>query len=220
MMQDEQRVDDLAKILWEYLQLHQKPVKSDIIFCLCSHDTRVAERASELMLVEYGRYLVFSGGLGKLTKDMFQTSEAETFADIAVKAGVGREKIIIEDKSSNTGENIRFTHELLEKLDIDYNSMILVQKPYMERRTLATFLKQWPGDDVRIYITSPKLTYDDYMTGGIAKNDVINVMVGDMQRIKEYPRLGFQVEQDIPDDVWKAFNELVILGYDKHLIAK
>jgi hypothetical protein len=41
-----------------------------------------------------------------------------------------------------------------------------------------------------------------------------------MQRIEEYPKLSFQVEQEIPDDVWKAFNELVSLGYDKHLIAK
>jgi uncharacterized SAM-binding protein YcdF (DUF218 family) len=151
---------------------------------------------------------------------MFQTSEAETFAEIAIKAGVNREKIIVEDKSTNTGENIRFTHELLEKSDISYDSMVLVQKPYMERRTLATFLKQWPGYEVSISITSPKLTYDDYMSGGITKEDVINVMVGDMQRIEEYPKLSFQVEQEIPDDVWKAFNELVSLGYDKHLIAK
>ncbi len=219
-MQDKQKVDELAKILWDYLQLHQTPVKSDIIFCLCSHDTRVAERASELMLANDGDYLVFSGGLGKLTKGMFDKSEAETFADIAMNAGVDREKIIIEDKSTNTGENIRFTHALLAKLGVEYSSMILIQKPYMERRTLATFLKQWPGDGVKISITSPKLSYEEYMNGGIAKKDVINVMVGDMQRIREYPGLGFQVEQDIPENVWKAFTELVSLGYDTHLIAK
>jgi hypothetical protein len=219
-MHDEQKVDELAKILWDYLQLHQKPVKSDIVFCLCSHDTRVANRASELMLAKDGNYLVFSGGLGKLTKGIFHKSEAETFADVAIKAGVDSKRIIIEDKSTNTGENIRFTHALLAKLGVDYSSMILVQKPYMERRTLATFLKQWPGEDVRISITSPKLSYEEYMNGGIAKNDVINVMVGDMQRIREYPKLGFQVEQDIPENVWKTFTELVNLGYDTHLIAK
>jgi uncharacterized SAM-binding protein YcdF (DUF218 family) len=172
------------------------------------------------MLANDGNSLVFSGGLGKLTKGMFDKSEAETFADIALKAGVDSKKIIVEDKSTNTGENIRFTYELLEKMGVDYSSMILVQKPYMERRTLATFLKQWPGKDVRISITSPKLSYEEYINGGIAKNDVINVMVGDMQRIKEYPRLDFQVEQDIPENVWKAFTDLVSLGYDTHLIAK
>lgn len=218
-MLDEQRADELAKILWDYFQLHQTPIKSDIIFCLCSHDTRVADRASELMLANYGKYLVFSGRLGELTKGMFDKSEAEVFADIALKAGVEGKKIFIEDRSTNTGENIRFTHDLLAKLGVDYSSMILIQKPYMERRTLATFLKQWPGGDIKISITSPKLSYEDYMNGGIAKKEVINVMVGDMQRIREYPRLGFQVEQEIPDNVWNSFTELVKLGYDTHLIA-
>jgi uncharacterized SAM-binding protein YcdF (DUF218 family) len=218
-MNNEIKVDNLAKILWDYLQLHQNPVKSDIIFCLCSHDTRVAERASELMLAGYGKYLVFSGGLGKLTKGTFQKSEAETFADIAIEVGVKREKIITEKASSNTGENIRFTHELLQKRDTPYSSMILVQKPYMERRTLATFLKQWPGNDIEITVTSPQLSYEEYMFGNITKKEVINIMVGDMQRIKEYPKFGFQVEQTIPDDVWNVFIKLVSLGYDKHLIT-
>lgn len=219
-MANSNQIDNLAKILWHYLQLKQTPLKSDIIFCLGSHDARVAERASELMLAGYGDYLVFSGGSGRLTKDMFQEPEAAIFADIAIKAGVDSKRIIIEDKSTNTGENILFTHKLLAEQGIAYHSMLLVQKPYMERRTLATFLKQWPGDNVSISITSPQLSYEEYMSGGISKDDVINVMVGDMQRIKEYPGLGFQVEQEIPGHVWEAFIELVKLGFNKHLIIK
>jgi hypothetical protein len=44
-------------------------------------------------------------------------------------------------------------------------------------------------------------------------------MVGDLQRIKVYPEKGFQISQDIPDDVWKAYEELVRLGYTKHLVG-
>ena len=44
-------------------------------------------------------------------------------------------------------------------------------------------------------------------------------MVGDLQRIREYPARGFQVAQDIPDDVWAAFETLVAAGFDRHLIA-
>ena len=213
-------IDDLAIVLWDYLQLHEEPKESDVIFCLCSHDTRVAERASTLMLTGRSKYLVFSGGFGKLTDGLFENSEAETFAQIALEAGVAEGRIIIEDKSTNTGENIRFTYELLEKKKITFYSMILVQKPYMERRTLATFLKQWPRKDVKICVTSPQISFEEYMNAGIiTKNDVINVMVGDMQRIREYPKLGFQVEQEIPNNVWSAFNELVNLGFDKHLIS-
>jgi hypothetical protein len=43
-------------------------------------------------------------------------------------------------------------------------------------------------------------------------------MVGDLQRIREYPARGFQIPQDIPDDVWEAYLELVKAGFDRHLI--
>lgn len=214
------QVDNNAKILWEYLQLHQTPVKSDIIFCLCSHDTRVADRAAQLMLDGLGDYLVFSGGVGKLTKDLFSRPEAEVFAAIAVKAGVPREKIIVESESTNTGENIRFTYDLLRSKQIPAATILLVQKPCMERRTYATFKKQWPGEKATITVTSPQLSYNEYMDGSIGKAHVIDVMVGDMQRIREYPRLGYQIAQEIPAEVWIAYERLVAQGFTRHLIAK
>jgi len=49
---------------------------------------------------------------------------------------------------------------------------------------------------------------------------VISIMVGDLQRIREYPARGFQIPQNIPDDVWDAYNELVRAGYDRHLMTR
>jgi len=43
-------------------------------------------------------------------------------------------------------------------------------------------------------------------------------MIGDLQRIKVYPQKGFQIFQEIPDDVWTAYEQLLALGYTKHLI--
>jgi hypothetical protein len=45
------------------------------------------------------------------------------------------------------------------------------------------------------------------------------MMVGDLQRIKLYPEKGFQVYQEIPDDVWEAYEELVAMGFDKQLVS-
>jgi len=45
-------------------------------------------------------------------------------------------------------------------------------------------------------------------------------MVGDLQRIAIYPKQGFQIAQEIPVDVWDAFEQLVALGYTKHLITR
>jgi len=44
------------------------------------------------------------------------------------------------------------------------------------------------------------------------------MMVGDLQRIKYYPEKGFQIYQEIPEEVWKAYEELVKMGFDKQLI--
>jgi hypothetical protein len=51
-------------------------------------------------------------------------------------------------------------------------------------------------------------------------DEVISIMVGDLQRIRVYPSRGFQIPQEIPADVWDAFEALVNAGYDRHLIAE
>jgi len=133
--------------------------------------------------------------------------------------GVPPQSILIENKSSNTGENIKFTQELLRQKSIQIKSLILVQKPYMERRTYATFMKNWiTEDEINIMVTSPKLSFDEYLNDEFSVNIVVNVMVGDLQRIRDYPARGFQIYQYIPPDVLEAFEQLVSLGFDKHLI--
>lgn len=214
----ETSIDDAAKIIWDYMHVKDELKKADGIFTLCSLDTRVAERAAQLYLKGLGGYLIFSGSVGKLTEGKFTKSEAETFADIALRMGVPYDKIILEAKSTNTGENIQFTYNLLKDKNLSPDSLILVQKPYMERRTYATFKKQWPDSATQIYVTSPQIPYEDYFNETCPKDLVINIMVGDLQRIKEYPKLGYQIAQDIPDDVWAAFQRLTELGYTKHLI--
>jgi len=208
----------LAQILWDYHHVHHDLVSADCIFVLGSNDLRVAERGAQLYLEGYAPLLTFSGGLGRLTSGTWTESEAARFAAVAKKMGVPDEAILIEDMSTNTGENIRFTKELLQSKGIKARSFILVQKPYMERRTFATFKKQWPG--MEFCVTSPQISFADYPTEMIPMETVLNVMVGDLQRIIEYPAKGFQVYQEVPGDVLDAFNKLVALGFDKQLIVK
>lgn len=135
--------------------------------------------------------------------------------------GVPKDKILIENRSSNTGENILFTKQLLAEKEIDLQSFILVQKPYMERRSFATFRKLWPEKEV--VVTSPQVSFEDYLehyaSRELTKDDVISIMVGDLQRIKLYPAKGFQIYQDIPAEVWAAYEELVAAGYNQRLTA-
>ncbi|MBC7836184.1 YdcF family protein [Acetobacteraceae bacterium] len=208
--------DALAKILWDYHHVNHTLKKADSIFVLCSHDIRVAEYAADLFLQGYAPYLIFSGGFGVLTKDLFDKPEAEVFAEVALKKGVPKDKILIENKSTNTGENVEFTKKLLTERGLDFQTFILVQKPYMERRTYATFKKVWPEKEFAV--TSPPIPYESYFTKEIPKDRVINIMVGDLQRIKLYPEKGFQIYQEIPDKVWNAYEKLVEMGYINHLV--
>ena len=43
-------------------------------------------------------------------------------------------------------------------------------------------------------------------------------MVGDIQRMKAYPALGFQIPQEMPPGVWDAYERLVSMGFDRHLM--
>lgn len=214
------RVHELALRLWQYHHMNHEIGPAGAILVLCSHDTCVAERGADLWLQGFAPWIVFSGGLGAITRRLWSEPEADQFARIAITRGVPADRILIENASTNTGENVRLSRALIADRGLDPPSFIVVQKPYMERRSYATFRRVWPEKPV--VVTSPRVSFDDYLAryanAALSKDDVISIMVGDLQRIRVYPEKGFQIAQMIPDDVWAAYEELVRLGYDRHLV--
>jgi uncharacterized SAM-binding protein YcdF (DUF218 family) len=214
------RIHSLAERLWHYHQLQQPLTRSDAILVLGSHDEAVAERGAEVFLEGWAPLLIFSGGFGTITRHLWHEPEADRFAAIAMTIGVPADRILIENQSTNTGENVQFTRRLLEEKQLSPERFILVQKPYMERRAYATFMRQWPGKTVTV--TSPRASFDEYLNGyanrALSHDDVVAIMVGDLQRVRVYADMGYQIPQEIPDDVWSAFEQLVEGGYDKYLI--
>jgi len=208
----------LARKLWDYHQMNHPLEKCDCILALGSHDLRVAERVAELYHQGWAPLMIMSGGLGNFTQEIWTESEADKFAKIAIEKGVPPEAILIENKSTNTGENILFTQKLLAEKGLNPQSFIVVQKPYMERRSFATFKKHWP--DKKLLVTSPQISFETYPTKEIPLERVIHIMVGDLQRIKEYPKKGFQIYQEIPAEIWQAYEELISAGFDKHLMKE
>lgn len=210
-------VDQLAKIIWDYMLMHHKLEKVDLIICFGSHDLRSAEWAAKLYLDGYSPKILFSGKQEGETGG--QQSEAELYKARAIEFGVPASDILIEGQSTNTGENIRFANEYLKKNNINFEKVIVVHKPYMERRTYATLKAQWPQPQPEFIISSIPISYEDYVSDPkYSKDYTLNIMVGDLQRISEYPRYGYQIKQEMPVDVWGAFSQLVKLGYDRRLI--
>lgn len=216
----DQEIYELAETIWNYHRLKQPVAKADAILVLCSHDERVAERGAQLFLEDFAPLIIFSGGHGAITRQLWSEPEAERFARIAMSLNVPRESMLIEPESTNTGENIAFTKKLLAAQGLDPHKFIVVQKPYMERRSYATFRKLWPEKEV--VVTSPQVSFGSYLAEyanrALSPADVVGIMVGDLQRIKVYPARGYQIEQEIPEHVWHAFERLVDAGYDQYLI--
>lgn len=214
------RIRPLVERIWQYHQLHHELSHADAIVALCSHDTVVAERAAQLFLDGWAPLLIFAGGLGAITRRLWSEPEAEQFARIAARMGVPPRDILTETRSTNTGENVLFTRQMTVGLGLEIRKVIVVQKPYMERRAYATFRKVWP--EAEVIVTSPRASLDEYLDRcsheSMTSDDVISIMVGDLQRIRLYPDRGFQIPQEIPDDVWDAFRALVAAGYDRHLV--
>lgn len=212
--------DELAKIIWDYSIMRQPLKKTDALIVLGSNDLRVAEYGAKLFLENYAPLFVVSGSNVKHKASILDTdwgmSEAQKFAEVALSCGVPKEKIFLEEKAKNTGENCIFSIQLLHELGYDPQSLLLVQKPYMERRTYATCKQLFSQYD--IVVSSPPLSYEEWTAKNIPKDTVIHLMVGDLQRIKVYPSLGYQIYQEIPDEVWTAYEELVSRGYTQHLI--
>jgi uncharacterized SAM-binding protein YcdF (DUF218 family) len=217
----DKHIRDLARKLWDFHRMNHRLERAEAILVLCSYDLRVAERGAQLFLEGWAPLLIFSGGLGAITKNLWSEAEADQFAKIAVRIGVPEESILVENRSTNTGENILFTKALLAEKRLDPGKFILVQKPYMERRSYATFRKMWPEKEV--VVTSAQVSFEEYLdqysSRELSSDDVVSIMVGDLQRLKVYPEKGYQIAQEIPCDVWSAYEELVKAGYDSHLVS-
>jgi len=214
--------NEAIQTIWDYMLLRHQLKKADAIVVLGSRDTRVAEYGAQLFLDGWAPVILFSGSGNihnhKPGRERFMgTTEAEVSADIARKIGVPEEAILIENKSQNTGQNYEFTINLLNKQGIEPKTVIAVHKPYMERRTYATGKMWWP--DIELILTSPPISLEEYPNESNSRDEHwLHAMVGDLQRIKEYPAKGFQIKQEIPDEVWQAYEFLVNQGYNKRLI--
>jgi uncharacterized SAM-binding protein YcdF (DUF218 family) len=208
---------DAAHKLWRFHNIECRlPSRADFILALGSHDLRVAECAGALMNQRLAPFVVTAGGLGKVTTRHWQGSEAERFAAVLVSMGVPEEAVIVEPASRNTGENITLARQILQERGIPASSGILVTKPYMRYRALATAQKQWA--EVEWFVTSPNLSFDDYPNDEVPSQTMVELMVGDLQRMAVYAQDGLQVPVEIPEAVWEAYETLVAAGFDRFVI--
>jgi uncharacterized SAM-binding protein YcdF (DUF218 family) len=208
---------ELARTLWNYHRLVGIPAPAGAIVGLGSYDLRVAHRAAGLFQQKLAPVLVFTGAAGNWTRGRWPKSEAEVFADEAIAMGVPPGSILHETKATNLGENLRFAKALLEERAHSGRRFIVVTKPQTLRRVVASAAVFWP--EAEVLPLCPEHSFEEQPTAEHSRDDLIHEMVGDVQRMIEYPRLGYQAPQETPAEVLAAYEELKARGYTRHLLS-
>ncbi|MFJ2029016.1 ElyC/SanA/YdcF family protein [Streptosporangium sp. NPDC087985] len=206
-----------AYTIWDYHQMHHDLSRCDVAIGLGSHDLGVARAAVDLHRAGWFPLLVFSGATSTTTAARFPRGEAVHYREHALDLGMSDEAILLEPNATNTGQNIALSRQVLADAGIRPGSVLLISKPYMERRAYATARKVWP--EVEVVCASEPLELDDYVSSIGDPKLVIDMLVGDLQRVIEYPKLGYAIKQPVPGEVHDAYQALLRAGFDSRLLT-
>lgn len=207
-----------SRQLWDYHQMHHEPRPCSVAVGLGSHDLGVADTAAELYRRGLVPLIVFTGATSRTTRDRMPRGEAVHYRERALELGVPDGAVLTEPRARDTGENIRFSRAVIEEAGIDVSSVLLISKPYEERRAYATARKLWPGVDV--VSASTPMTFEEYVDSIGHARLVIDMLVGALQRLLIYPGQGFMISQTVPGGVTAAYERLCHEGFTSRLVAE
>lgn len=203
-----------ATVIWQYFASFHQTARSDAVIVCCSYDLRVCDYACQLIRSGWAEVLLLSGNAGNWTQQLWAEPEADVFFQRALSNGVDPEKILLERKATNTGENITFSKAMLPEI----NSAILISKPNSLLRVHLTANVVWP--EITHYVAGPDLKFPEDVSNQVGVIGVIHELVGDIQRVQKYPELGFQADHKLPGNVLRAYRFLIRQGFTDHLITE
>ncbi|MFB9923926.1 YdcF family protein [Amycolatopsis halotolerans] len=205
-----------AEVVWDFHQLHHELVPCSAALVLGGNDIGVASFAADLYHRSLFPVMVVSGGKNPATEKIFPRGEAEHFREVALACGVPDEAILLEPNARNTGDNIVLSREVFAAAGVRPTSLLLIAMPYMERRAYATCRRQWPEVDPRC-ASAPVVLSEYVKTIGPAA-EVVDMMIGDMERVMRYPELRFAIAQDVPEAALAAYSRLVERGFTSRML--
>lgn len=213
-----QEILEDARALFDFNQLHHELRPCPVGIGLGSHDLGVAEVTAGLFHRGAFPLIVFTGANAPTTRGRFPDGEAVHYRQRAIELAVPPEVILLEPRATNTRENIEFSRQLLADHGIQPESAVLTCRPYQQRRAYATCRRIWPALDV-ICASDPR-PLDDYVDSIGDPCFVISMIVGDTQRVREYPKLGHAVAQEMSSRVEAALERLIAAGFTHRLLPR
>lgn len=196
-----------AYVLWSYFESVRSVEKSDVIVVCCSYDLRVCDYACELLTDGLAERIIFSGKQGRWTSMIWDKSESDIFYDHAINKGIDKDRLFKESTATNIGENIACSKLLIQ----DAQKVIFLSKPNTILRVKLTVPVHWA--DVQYCVSCPDIQFPDEISNIVGVFGLISEMVGDVERIIEYPRQGYQVSHKLPEEVLVSYNYLKEKGF-------
>ena len=206
-------VDEAAEVVWQFHNIPDPLMNRDVIIGLGSYDDSVAEESARLWSLGFGSAIIFSGNQGNWTSGNILGTEAMRFANIANEAGVPVSKIILEESATNIAENIIFSSQLM--IGLGWQTAIIVTKPQTIRRTKLTVAKHYLPENVTVSCPNVPMAG---MIDRFGRERIYSEIVGDLDRIIQYPSRGFHQKIEIPSAVLKAFECPKNCGFTSHLL--
>lgn len=192
--------------LYSFLALNtpRPPESLDVALGFGHFDLRIVDVCARAFLRGEVSWLLFTGGLGAGTADLGKP-EALAFLDYlrAQYPEIPEKRIILETQSTNTGENIRFSIELLARtrpllaFGQGLRSALLVATPYRMRRVLYTFRLFLPG--VNAWCQTPEVGFSrDKQLFASKGQDFEALLLGELDRLVTYPQRGWMLPAELP----------------------
>lgn len=129
------------------------------------------------------------------------------------------------DQKDIFGENIdvekTIKREAMEELKINLNDKesILYNRMsylYVSEDNEQPWVQLFSKAKSKMTVEEMKKYFEEYYKRN--GNEWINVLVGDVQRMKLFYEKGWQIKMEIPQEVWNAYEILVKKGYDKFVL--
>jgi len=203
-------------IIWRFCNYQSNITPVEVAIVLGTNDLRHLEKSIELYNQKVVSYFILSGNVGKNTENN-ATPEWKRMSEIMINNNVPESNLLYEKQATNTGENISFSFKIAKDIGLSTDKVILISKPFMTKRAYAAAKKLFPAteflpisQDIKLknYLENPSDT----------KDEAINAMVGDAERIIKYPEMGYQIEMPYSDEVLEAICVLRKAGYNKYAL--
>ncbi|QDT54717.1 hypothetical protein Pan44_27520 [Caulifigura coniformis] len=207
------RIEAAERTLFDWLALRDPLPTSpcDAVIGFGHFDLAIPWHCAGLVRRGAAIRMIFTGGIGAGTADL-GGPEADSFAaELAIQHPDLAQQVVIENRSTNTAENIRFTREILSHcnpplaLGAAIRSVLLVATPCRMRRVALTWRKLAP--ETPAWSSPPDTGYEALSTLYASKGESIrDQLIGEFDRIRDYPLRGWIAQIEIPPSIEECAN--------------